>query len=146
MPPRAESKKVRLEMLLSQRAPAIIDEKLFEELRQTLAPVSDSWLRHLLRRSGLPLSPMVEGVSFESPAEAERTLTALTEIYMSGDSHTRRAVRERAIEARRRLRFVLARTPEGELRETREEIALWILTWLENPAVFGTWLNLRRRS
>jgi len=28
----------------------------------------------------------------------------------------------------------------------KEEMVLWMLTWLENPGVFATWLELRKRA
>jgi hypothetical protein len=33
-----------------------------------------------------------------------------------------------------------------EKREEKEEMALWILTWLENPPVFPEWARLRRAA
>ena len=38
-----------------------------------------------------------------------------------------------------------ARLPEGKRREMAE-IALWFTVWLQNPALFGQWLELRTLS
>ncbi len=32
------------------------------------------------------------------------------------------------------------------IRTEKEEMALWLLTWLENPPVFTEWVRLRRAA
>jgi len=34
----------------------------------------------------------------------------------------------------------------AEKRAVKEEMAMWMLTWLENPPLFRDWVALRRRS
>lgn len=110
-----------------------------------LAPVSESYLRRLLREfareSGLPLAPLIEGVRQESFEALEASLLRLFEEYEKGDPARRLKVRKMVIEAKDHARLA-ARKPE--LREAKEEMILWMLTWLENPPVFPHWVGLRR--
>jgi hypothetical protein len=137
------TKRARLTALLAERRPACIDLALFAELRTALAPISDSWLEDLLRDSGIPLDPVVEGASLHSPEDLRRTLLALSEAYEKAADP--RLVRARVIEAKTRLRALIARTRVPELRHEREDMHLELMTWLENPAVFPLWLRLRHR-
>jgi len=67
------------------------------ELRARLAPISDSYLRRLLRATGWPLAPLVGGVCQESLEELERSLRELGEVYaqatQAGDAVRVRLVR-----------------------------------------------------
>lgn len=109
-------------------------------------PVSESYLRRLLRHSGIPLSPLVEGVSLESLDESRRTLRALSELYVTADSTVRSTLRQRVIEGKTRLRFLVPKTPDPVQRALREEMLLQVSIWLENPGVFPVWLGLRERA
>ncbi len=109
-----------------------------QELRALLAPVSQSYLRRLLRESGVPLDPLVEGVRQTSFEELERTLLALGEC-------DRAAARRLIIEAKDHARLAMRRM-EGEARAAKEEMILWMLTWLENPDAFPVWLRLRKTA
>ena len=140
MPPRPESKKARLRKWLDP-PPPLIDETRFADLKTRLDPISESYLRTLLRDSGVPLAPIVEGVSMSSFNSLERTLVALTEAYENGAREARRLV----IEAKVRIRWSASRTSEEERRAEKEEMLLWVLTWLENPGAFPVWLRLRKR-
>jgi hypothetical protein len=114
-----------------------------ERLAEELKPVSASYLRELVRGCGLPMAAMVEGVRQETLPELDRTLEALREEYEAGDDGRRRAVRRMVIEAKDHARLALRRL-DGERRAEREEMILRMLTWLENPGLFGDWLALRR--
>ena len=140
MPRRSDSKRARLTQILTELAPAAIDELLAAELAARLAPVSASWLRTLLRRSGIPLAPLVEGVNQESMDALERTLLGLAEEYQAGKKQARAAV----IEAKDRMRWAAARASDETSRAEKAEMLLWAMTWLENPAAFPVWARLRR--
>ncbi|MEZ5354731.1 MAG: hypothetical protein R2762_19015 [Bryobacteraceae bacterium] len=122
-----------------------VDPALRERLRAALAPVSDSYLRQLLRDSGVELHPLVEGVRQHDFDNLERTLLALARLYLDaaarGDRHTGLAARRLVIEAKDHARLASRKHPEDE---TAQEKILWMLTWLENPPVFETWIRLRR--
>jgi hypothetical protein len=107
---------------LDRTHPRQVGEKEFAELQRDLAPVSESYLRKLLRESGFPLSPTVEGVRQGNLDELEASLLAMLHEY----DHARWA----------------ARRKPGE----KEEMLLWLMTWLENPPVFLEWVKLRRRG
>jgi hypothetical protein len=115
------------------------------ELRARLAPISDSYLRRLLRATGWPLAPLVAGVRQESLEELERSLRELGEVYaqatQAGDAVRARLVRRLVIDAKDHARWALRRGhPE------KEETILWLLTWLENPGVFPAWVGLRKSA
>ena len=145
MPRRTDTKRARLEAYLAELKPSVVDEKLWADLQEQLAPVSSSYLRELLRGSGLPMSPLIEGVRQDSLDEAERTLLALSGVYAEASGDSRRRIRTALIESKDRIRWGLKRAGiDAQQRALKEEILLWALTWLENPEVFPAWLALRR--
>ena len=123
--------------------PAEITEAHFEELLERLAPISENYLRKLLRNSGIPLSAMVEGVRQSSFDELEASLSRMLEEYERGDPEHRLRVRRLVIAAKDHARWA-SRNPDR--REQKQEMAAWMLTWLENPPVFPQWARLRRLS
>jgi hypothetical protein len=129
---RKSGKRVELAAWLDLRKPALINEAVFEELRDALAPVSESYLRKLLRESGAPLAPMVTGVRQGNLEELEASLLALLDEYQKG---RRAEVRKLVITGKDHARWA-----------KKEEMLLWMLTWLENPPVFPQWVKLRRSS
>ena len=149
MPPRAETKRARLESYLAAKRPECIDEPVWGELQSLLAPVSASYLRHLLKATGISLAPIVEGVRQDTLEDAARTLTALSRLYAVSDAQGHKQVRAVVIESKDRIRWALKRPASGDpedaaRRAMKKEILLWTVTWLENPAVFEPWLALRR--
>jgi hypothetical protein len=147
MPRRDSSKRARLETYLAERGPGVIDDEVWDELQAWLAPVSSGYLRELLRSTGLPLSALVEGVRQDSLEEAERTLVALSGAYVSSGAEMRKRLRAAVIDSKDRLRWALKKAEmEHERRKVKEEILLWVLTWLENPIVFPAWLSIRKRA
>ena len=128
---------------LERERPARIGEREWARLHVDLAPVSGSYLRRLLRDSGVPLAPLIEGVRQESFDALESSLLALLQEYEQGDASARAATRRLVIEAKDHARWA-ARNPEK--RAEKEEMALWMLTWLENPPLFPQWVQLRRQT
>jgi hypothetical protein len=139
---RSKGKSAELACWLEERHPARIGEAEFALLRAELAPVSESYLRRLLRECGMPLDPMVEGVRQATFAELEASLLRLLAEYQSSDPPRRTAVRRLVITAKEHARLA-ARNPAK--RSEKEEMILWLTTWLENPPVFREWVSLRRR-
>jgi hypothetical protein len=138
---RGRGKSAELARWLEERHPARIGEAEFALLRQDLAPVAESYLRKLLRDCGVPLDPMVEGVRQATLAELEASLLRLLEEYESADPSRRMAVRRLVITAKEHARLA-ARNPAK--RPDKEEMILWMTTWLENPPVFPEWVRIRR--
>jgi len=108
-----------------------------------LAPIDAPQLRRALRECGKPLSPFVEGVRQSTFEELERTLLALGTEYEGSDAERRRSIRALVITARDHARLA-ARRPESAT--LRNEMALWMNTWLENPGAFPLWVSLRKRT
>ena len=134
-------KRTELARWLEEHRPARICETEFEALGRALAPVSESYLRKLVRESGVPLDPMVEGVRQGSFDELEASLLRFQDEYERGDPARRAAVRRVVITSKERARLA-SRSPER--RREKEEMILWLLTWLENPPLFAAWIRLRR--
>jgi hypothetical protein len=119
----------------------LVGEPEWDELRKDLAPVSDTYLRKLLRESAVPLAPLVEGVRQESFDALEQSLGKMLEEYEHGSTARRTLIRREVITAKDHARLA-ARIEEK--RRDKQEMVLWMLTWLENPPVFQEWVRLRR--
>jgi len=142
MAARTQTKAARLRAALQRREAAIVDEALWRELQTELAPVSAEYLRRLLRQSGIQLAPLVEGVRQDTFEDLERTLLALEQEYASADEPRRTACRREVIAAKDRARWALRRLPNPDpRRDIKQEMFLWMLTWLENPTVFTACLR-----
>lgn len=115
--------------------PALIGLDEFERLAAALKPISETYLRKLLRDSGVPLAPMVEGVRQSNLGALELSLLALLAEYESGDAAHKRAVRKLVITARDHAKWT-----------GKEENLLWLSTWLENPPLFPAWARLRGKT
>jgi hypothetical protein len=122
------SRKTRLNELLVHVS--LVDLAVWLRLKETLAPISDSYLRRLLRASSVPLTPEVEGVRQENFAELERTLLAASPA----------AVRE----AKRHAELAL-RSPKVN-RAVKTEMIEWMRVWLETPSAFPIWVKLRKAT
>jgi len=63
-----------------------------------------------------------------------------------GDRQLVRYCRRQAIAAKDRARFA-ARNPSTspEKKAQKDEMAQWLLVWLENPEVFPAWVEIRKR-
>ena len=85
---------------------------------------------------------MVEGVRQATLDELEASLLKLLEEYEQRDAAHRMAVRRLVITAKDHARLA-ARIP-GK-RADKEEMILWLTTWLENPPVFAEWVRMRKK-
>lgn len=133
--------------LLAQRGGGLVDDAAFDALKAALDGVDESTIRAAVRESGLPMSPMTEGVRQDTFDDLERTLIALAGEYERGDAARRRSVRALVITAKDHAGFA-ARSSKVEAgqRAVKEEMLLWMRTWLENPALFGAWVGIRKRT
>src|SRR5580700_9054431 len=113
------TKRAKLAEWIDQHKPSTIDEKEFERLAEELGPISESYLRKLLRDSGVRLAPMVEGVRQSNLGVLELSLLALLSEYEAGDAVRRQAVRDLVITAKDHARWT-----------HKEENVLWLTTWL----------------
>lgn len=62
------------------------------------------------------------------------------------DRTARQALRSDLIQAKTKARLAAKNAKNEQKRGLKQEMALWILTWLENPPVFREWVELRRRT
>lgn len=123
-----------------------VDEAVFDTLKQALPDVDEASVRAAVRESGREMSPVAEGVRQETLDELERTLSALADEYERGDPARKRQVRNLVIVAKEHAGFA-ARSSRltDEKRALKEEMLLWLRTWLENPGLFGVWVAIRKR-
>jgi hypothetical protein len=147
---RGKSVKQALREYLAEEQPATITERVWQQLLQHLAPVSESYLRDLLRDTGLPFEQPYAGVRQHTWEELEQTLRQMHQVYAdavsAGYRERARYCRRQVIAAKDRARF-LARSPKiaPEKREMKDQMAQWMLVWLENPEVFPAWVDARKR-
>lgn len=136
-----KGKSAELARWIEERRPARIGEVEFSELARTLAPISESYLRKLVRECGVPLDAMVAGVRQGNLDELEESLGLLLEEYERGGAARQREVRRLVITAKDHARLA-ARNPAR--RAEKNEVILWLTTWLENPPLFPAWVEIRR--
>ena len=147
MASRGDTKAARLKAWLEEHKPERVGESEVGQIKAALAPVSSSYLKRLLRASGVPLHPLVEGVVQDSFDELARSLCALQVEYEAAGAPGRQRIREIVIEAKDHSRWALRRLRDAPERlAEKQEVLLWLSTWLENPPVFHCWLAVRRRS
>jgi hypothetical protein len=128
---------------LARSNPPAITEEIWRELAALLAPISESYLRRLLHATGLPIAQPFGGVRQGSLEELESSLIEIGRVYLSEPLACRRAV----IQAKDHARLVSRNQKvDPEKRSQKEEMVEWMLVWLENPAIFETWVALRKRA
>ena len=120
----------------------MIGDREWEQLQTLLAPISESYLRRLLRESGAPLASLIEGVRQESLDALEASLMKLLDEYETGDRERQARIRRAIITAKDHARWALRRSEDRKAE--KQEMILWMTTWLENPPLFREWVRLRR--
>ena len=151
MPRQDKSVKRELRDYLESRRPPAISEAVWRELKERLAPVSESYLRDLLRETGLPFEQPYAGIRQHTFDELEQSLLEMLDVYRAatsnGDRERARYARRQVIAAKDRANF-LARNPRtsAEKRAHKTEMAQWMLVWLENPEVFPAWVKVRKEG
>ena len=151
MPSASKSVKQQLRDYLAANQPAAISEAVWQSLLLHLAPVSESYLRDLLRDTGLPFDQPYAGIRQHTFDELEQSLRTMLQVYSdslaAGERDRARYCRRQVIAAKDRAKF-LAATPRTtpEKRAQKEEMAQWMLVWLENPEVFPAWVEARKKA
>ena len=78
--------------------------------------------------------------------ELEATLLELTQVYETRPD-LRRYCRDQVIAAKDRARWASRSSGVDEpKRRMKEEMVEWMLVWLDDPAIFPGWIQLRRRN
>jgi len=145
------SKKALLGEYLREKRLASVTAPDWKDLLQQLAPISESYLRRLLRDTGVPVDAPYGGVNQKTFEELEQSLAAMEQVYSaardSGDQRQAQDARNAVIEAKEHARFAARSTKTSpEKRAQKEEMIQWMLVWLENPGVFPAWVKLRRQK
>jgi hypothetical protein len=140
------SKQAKLASWLRERAPGQVVLTDFDELLLLLAPITESDLRHRLRLTGADLHPLVGGVNQDTLAALRDSLLGLATWYQNGTAETRRLTRRIVITAKDHAKLAARnRRVTPEKRALKGEMAVWMLTWLENPLIFALWVPLREK-
>ena len=146
-----KSAKQQLREYLAEERPAAITEAVWQLLLTRLEPVSESYLRDLLRETGLPFDQPHAGIRQHTLDELEQSLREMLLVYAeakaAGNRDRARYCRRQVIGAKDRAKFMVrnSRTPE-EKKALKEEMVEWMLVWLENPEVFPAWVEARKRA
>jgi hypothetical protein len=145
-----KSVKQQLRDYLAAEQPAAITEAVWRDLLLRLAPVSESYLRELLRSSGLPFHQPYAGIRQHTFEELEQSLREMLLVYAdataSGNRERARYCRRQVIGAKDRARYLMHNpSTDPEKQAQKEEMARWMLVWLENPEVFPVWVDARKR-
>ena len=88
-------------------------------------------------------------IRWKTPDELERSLCDFERMYQEGadDPERRRLLRGLVIKAKDRARFAsLNSKVTAEKRAEKAEMVRWMLVWLDDPAMFGDWVKLRRKQ
>ena len=151
MAARGSSVKQQVRDYLAEKHPPAITEAVWGELLMRLAPVSESYVRDLLRATGLPFDQPYAGVKQHTFEELEQSLRSMHRVYSEARSQGNRQraghCRRQVIAAKDRAKF-LAHSPRltPEKQAQKEEMAQWMLVWLENPEVFPAWVEARKNA
>jgi hypothetical protein len=136
---------------LERRRPEAVTGDVWHELLRTLAPVSESYLRELVRATGLPFAQPYAGIRQHGFEELEASLREMLAVYQEavadGDRQRARYCRKQVIAAKDKAGFA-ARNPRtpAEKQAVKLEMIEWMMVWLENPPVFPEWVELRKRA
>jgi hypothetical protein len=144
VPSGSKSLKQQFREYLAAEHPERITERVWVELLMRLAPVSESYLRELLRDTGLPFDQPYAGVRQHTFEELEASLLEMLAVFREAnraeDRDRARYCRRQVIAAKDRAKFLMAKIP------AKAEMAEWMLVWLENPEVFPSWVEAWKRA
>lgn len=131
------TKRQRVDAFLQANSPD------WEQLRTAFPEVSESSLREWLHDAGIRVPQPLRGVWTKTLDELEESLIDMAEAYRTEPKICRALV----ITAKDRTRFA-SRNPKVDeaKRAEKEEMVQWMLVWLDDPAMFPTWVRLRRNS
>jgi hypothetical protein len=136
------TKKQRVVDYAASRGWTLIGEAEWKELHTSLPDISDS----TFRSAGLPIEQPWLGVVQHSLEEVELSLTEVASVYEARPD-LRRYCRKQVIAAKDRAKW-LSRSGriDQEKRQTKAEMAEWMLVWLDDPSMFEAWIRARRRQ
>lgn len=126
----------------AERGWRAIGENEWRELRAALSDVSVS----TIRQAGVPIEPPWSGIAAHSFEELEKSLRGFSDVYAARPD-LRRYCRDEVIAAKDHARWASQNPRADETkRALKAEMAEWLLVWLDDPAVFPVWAQLRRNA
>ena len=136
------TRKQRVLDFAAARRWTVIGESEWDDLRAALSDVSES----TIRGAGLTIAIPWRGVAVHSIDELEESLREFTRVYEARPD-LRRYCRDQIIAAKDRARWAsLSPRVEENKRALKAEMVQWMLVWLDDPAVFPIWAQLRRNA
>jgi hypothetical protein len=144
-----KSRKARLREYLAEKSLAALTEREWRQLLETLAPISESYLRRLLAEAAVTVEPPFGGVRQKTFEELEQSLVEMEAVYTrareTGDLARAQYCRNVVIQAKDHARLAArSKKTSPEKKALKEEMVQWMLVWLENPGVFPAWVSLRK--
>ena len=123
----SKSVKQQLRDYLAANQPAAITEAVWQDLLLRLAPVSESYLRDLLRDTGLPFDQPYAGIRQHTFEELEQSLrddaAGIRESLAAGDRDRARYCRRQVIAAKDRAKFLAS--PRAARRKSARKKKRW---------------------
>lgn len=118
----------------------------WQQIRASFPQTSETTVRTALSELPIPIDQPFAGVATKTLEELEISLIAIAATY-AADPTLRLECRTQVIAAKDRTRFAALnpKTPP-EKRAVKEEMLEWMLVWLGDPALFATWVGLRKRA
>ena len=117
-----------------------VGEAEWAELRKAFPKITPAQLL----KAGIPVDQPVRGVEQHGFDELETSLIELARIYAVRPD-LRRLIRQQVIAAKDRARWASRNSRvEEPVRRRKAEMLEWMLVWLDDPAMFETWVRLRR--
>ncbi len=134
------SKKQRLRDLIAAHGWPRIGESEWSAILAAIPNISPSDLQ----TSAVPVDPPWSGVRQHTLEELDDSLCALADVYLLRPD-LRAFCRRQAIAAKDRARGASrSERVHPERRRLKAEMVEWLLVWLGDPAVFPSWVRLRR--
>jgi hypothetical protein len=138
---RAITKKQRVLDFVAARGWGEVGEKEWRELRAALNDISES----ALRASGIAIAAPWRGVAAHSIDELESSMLEFSQVYETRED-LRRYCRDQVIAAKDSARWAARSSKvEESKRRMKAEMVEWMLVWLDDPAIFPTWVQLRKQ-
>jgi hypothetical protein len=129
---RSVTKKGRVREYAVARGWKLIGEAEWKELRTSLPDISET----TVRAAGIAIAQPWQGVGQHSLEDLRDSLLELSEVYTERPD-LRRYCRGQVITAKARARSISARKP------LKAEMVKWMLVWLDDPAMFPQWVQIR---
>jgi hypothetical protein len=127
--------------LVSESQWRSIGTQEWSTLREHFPRISESTLRKTLAAMDLAIEQPWRGVDTHSLDGLEETLIALAKYYVE-DPKLARAI---VISAKDKARYAARnKNAAADKRNLKLEMVDWMLVWLGDPAIFATWVRLRR--